>query len=179
MPISYEPHTRLAHLEDYISKIHLNLPLEEAKIQLLRCRLTGYKLVAEIGDEKYNKEYVDNLIGKSYENLSKVTGEKIIDPYADPCASQYSLLEELKSYTYWDRDSPLITLIKVEFKKVFIPTLRLLTELCRSENKYTWEEVKAELQQIMDELEVDIAWELCDTYMEKYMEKVSGLIDLR
>jgi hypothetical protein len=179
MTISYEPRTRLAHLDEYISKVHLNLPLEEAKIQLLRCRLTGYKLVAEIGDEKYTKEYVDNLIGKAYENLSKGRSEKIIDPYADPCASQYSFLEELKSYTYWDKESPLLALIKVEFKKVFIPTLRLLTELCRSENKYTWEEVKTQLQQIMDELGVDITWEQCDTYMEKYLEKVSDLIGFR
>lgn len=179
MTISYEPHTRLAHLESYVSKVHLNLPLEEAKIQLLRCRLTGYKLIAEIGDEKYNKKYVDNLIGKGYENLRKGRSEKVIDPYEDPCASQYSLLEEIKSYTYWDMESPLLALIRVEFKKVYIPTLRLLTELCKSENKYTWEEIKAQLQKIMDELEVDVSWEQCDAYMEKYIEKVSDVMDLR
>ncbi len=54
MPVTFEPHKRLEHLEDYVSKINFYLPSEEARIQLLRCRLVGYSLVAEINEEAYN-----------------------------------------------------------------------------------------------------------------------------
>ena len=42
MPVTFEPHKRLETLEDYISKIGSFQPLEEIRIQLLRCRLVGY-----------------------------------------------------------------------------------------------------------------------------------------
>ena len=48
MPVTFEPHKRLEKLEEYVTKIHLNLPADEARIQLLRCRLVGYSLIAEI-----------------------------------------------------------------------------------------------------------------------------------
>lgn len=48
MPVTFEPHKRLVTLEDYVHKIDAYLPLNEIKIQLLRCRLVGYSLAAEI-----------------------------------------------------------------------------------------------------------------------------------
>ena len=178
MSITFDPSIRLAHLENYVRNVHVNLPIEEAKIQSLRCRLVSYKLASEIGDEKLTKEYLNDIFKIVYNNLSKVAEEEVTDPYRDPCGSQYMLLDELRSYTYRDRKDPFITFIRAEFKCIFIPTLRLFTELCRSENKYSWEEVRAQLEQIMVELEVNIRWEDCEAYLEKYLKKVSPLLGL-
>jgi hypothetical protein len=164
-------------MESYVRKIHLNLPFEEARIQLLRCRLVGYKLIAELG-EGHTRAIIDELMGEAYENL-RGSGREISDPYLDPCASQYLLLEELKSYAYRDRSDRFMAFIRAEFKKVLIPTLRLLTELCRSENKYPWHEVKLQLQRVMDELGVEANWEECDAYLEGYLSKVSGVLEIR
>ena len=57
--------------------------------------------------------------------------------------------------------------------------MRLLTELCKSENKYSWEEVKAQLQPIMDALKVEVTWEECDAYLERYLEKISAMLEIR
>lgn len=61
MPVTFEPHVRLEHLENYVRNVHLNLPLEEARVQLLRCRLVGYSILAELKEEGYTKKYIDQL----------------------------------------------------------------------------------------------------------------------
>ena len=179
MVVSFQPEARLNHLEQYVLSIHLNLPFEEARIQLLRCRLVAYKLAAELNDGIHNKSYVDALMGGAYKKLGENVGRQIEDPYLDPCAFQYDLLDELRSYSYRDRSDHFIKFLRSEFKKIFIPTLRLLTELCKSENKYTWEEVKAQLQHIMDALEVTATWEECEAYLERYLAKISIVVELR
>ncbi|MCJ7443412.1 MAG: hypothetical protein MUO26_02580 [Methanotrichaceae archaeon] len=178
MNISFQPDVRLAHLEDYVLNIHLNLPFEEARIQLLRCRLVAYKLAAELNDGIHNKAYVDDLMKKAYGKLGQSGDRELEDPYLDPCASQYYLLDELRSYSYWDRSDHFMEFLRSEFKKIFIPTLRLLTELCKSENKYSWEEVKTQLQPIMDALKVTSTWDECETYLERYLDKISNIIEL-
>lgn len=175
--VSFEPKTRLSHLEEYVRHIHMNLPFDEARIQILRCRLVAYRLAAEIGDEKYNKEYVDNLMAEVYRNL-RSTGREITDPYLDPCASQYLLLEELKTYVYLDPMDRFMRFIRAEFKKLFIPTLFILTELCKSEKKYSWEEVKSQLTQIMRALGVEDTWTECDEYLQKYRSKVAVFLEI-
>jgi len=165
-------------MDSYIRKIHQSLPPEEARIQLLRCRLVGYKLVAELAEEGQTRATVDDLMAVAYKNLSVVSGSDIPDPYLTPCESQYSLLEELKSYVYRDQSERFMTFIKAEFKKVFIPTLRLLTELCHSENKYTWEEVKPQMEKVMIDLGVEVSWEECDSYLENYLKKVSQVLEI-
>jgi hypothetical protein len=176
MPVIFEPHKRLEHLEDYVKKIQLNLPPEEARIQLLRCRLVGYSLVAEIEEEAYSRKYVDQLIGQAYEALSMTTGRVVADPYMQPCKSQYMILDELKSYVSKDPDEPFMRFIRAEFKKVFVPTLRLMTDLCQSKNKYSWEEVRAELQEIMKSLNVDVTMEECEERLERYLKKVAPVL---
>ncbi|NYT02790.1 MAG: hypothetical protein GKC10_08570 [Methanosarcinales archaeon] len=177
--VTFDPKVRLSHMDSYIRKIHQSLPPEEARIQLLRCRLVGYKLVAELAMEGYTRATVDDLMAVAYENLSKVSGIEISDPYLTPCESQYSLLEELKSYPYRDQSDRFMTFIKAEFKKVFIPTLRLMTELCHSENKYSWEEVESQLEKVMVELGVEVNWPECDSYLENYLKKVSAVLNLK
>ena len=179
MAVSFEPRVRLTHLEDYVLNIHLNLPFEEARIQLLRCRLTAYKLVAELHDGIHDMKYVNAMMSKAYKTLAENSGRTISDPYLDPCASQYNLLDELRSYTYSDLSEHFLVFLRSEFKKIFIPTLRLLTELCKSENEYSWEEVKAQLQPIMDALKVEVTWEECDAYLERYLEKISAMLEIR
>ncbi len=179
MAISFEPGVRLTHLEDYVLNIHLNLPFDEARIQLLRCRLTAYKLAAELHDGIHDAKYVNAIMSEAYKNLAENSGRIIIDPFSDPCASQYNLLDELRSYAYSDLSEHFSEFLRSEFKKVFIPTLRLLTELCKSENKYPWEEVKAQLQQIMDALRVEVTWKECDAYLERYLEKISDMLELK
>ena len=176
MVVTFQPEVRLAHLEDYVLKIHLNLPFEEARIQLLRCRLTAYKLVAELHDGVHDKKYVDFVMSRAYQNLAENSGRAITDPYLDPCLFQYTLLDELKSYAYSNLSEHFLEFLRLEFKKVFIPTLRLFTELCKSENKYSWEEVKSQLQHVMNILNVEVTWQECDTYLEGYLEKISDLI---
>jgi hypothetical protein len=177
--VTFEPQTRLSHLEGYVKYIHLNLPLEEALVQALRCRLVAYKLVAEIGESGFDKDYVDRLMAEVYKNLSLVAGRAVFDPYLDPCRGQYEVLQELKTYVHRDKKEPFMVFIKAEFKKVFVPTLYLLTLLCRSEKKYPWEEVKSQLGDIMQELGVDSSWNECEEYMRKYTSKVSGVLRLK
>lgn len=98
MPVTFEPHKRLETLEDYISKIGSFQPLEEIRIQLLRCRLVGYSLVAEINEPAYSRDYIDQIFREVYRNLSEKFGQEIVDPYQDPCTSQYQILDELRSY---------------------------------------------------------------------------------
>ena len=179
MVISFQPGVRLTHLEDYVLNIHLNLPFEEARIQLLRCRLIAYKLATELHDGIHDMKYVNAIMSKAYKNLAENSGRTISDPYSDPCASQYNLLDELRSYAYSDVSEHFLEFLRLEFKKVFIPTLRLFTELCKSENKYSWEEVKAQLQQIMDTLRVEVTWEECDAYLERYLEKISDVLEIK
>lgn len=175
MPVTFEPHKRLEHLEDYVCKINSYLPVEEARIQLLRCRLVGYSLAAEISDEAYSRKYIDQIFSRAYKILSEAAGRKIADPYEDPCASQYAILDELKSYTTRDPAEPFMKFIRAEFKKVFVPTLRLMTDLCHSSNKYSWEEVKAQLQEIMISLQVDVTMKECEERLERYMKKIGRL----
>ena len=177
MPVIFEPHKRLEHLEEYVSKIHLNLPPGEARIQLLRCRLVGYSLVAEINEDAYNRKYIDQLFAQAYEALSMATGRVVADPFLDPCTSQYVILDELKSYISRDPAEPFMRFICAEFKKVFVTTLRLMTDLCQSKNKYSWEEVKTELQEIMKSLNVDVTWEECEERLERYMKKIAPIME--
>jgi hypothetical protein len=177
MPVTFDPETRLDHIADYLGRFHMNLTFEEGRVQLLRLRLTGYKLAAEIGDGEARAR-VDEMIKKGYEKLGDHWEREAIDPYDDPCQAQYDLLAELRSYVYRDLSDPFMAFIRAEFKKIFVPTLRLLTELCRSPNKYTWDQVKVQLQEIMTEIEVDVEWEVCDAYMEGYLEKVSGVLEI-
>jgi len=175
--ITFDPSTRLDHIEEYLGRFHLNLTFEEGRVQLLRLRLTGYKLAAEIGDGE-GRARVDAMIKKGYQKLGEHWERESPDPYDDPCTAQYELLAELRSYVYRDLSEPFMGFIRAEFKKIFIPTLRLLTELCRSLNKYTWEQVKRQLQEIMAEVEVDVEWEVCDAYMKGYLAKVSGILEI-
>lgn len=175
MVVTFDPHVRLRHLENYVRNIHLNLPLEEARVQLLRCRLVGYQLAAELIAEGYNKEYIDNLMADVYKTLEKSSGREVIDPYLDPCTSQYAILDELRSNAQRDLSEPFMRFLRAEFKKVFVPTLRLMTDLCVSKNKYSWEEVKDQLQEIMTLLNVEVNWEECEAHLRNYMDKVSPL----
>ena len=176
MPVTFEPHKRLVTLEDYVHKIDAYLPLNEIKIQLLRCRLVGYSLAAEINEPAYSRDYIDGIFQEVYRSLSEKFGQEIADPYQDPCTCQYQLLDELRSYGSRELSEPFLRFIRAEFKKAFVPTLRLLTDLCHSENKYSWEEMKLQLMEIMDQLHVDVTWKECEEKLEKYMKKIEGTI---
>jgi len=178
MAVTFDPETRLIHLKNYVGQLHQTLTFEEAKIQLLRVRILGYRLVADLGDERYDRSYVDDMVQDGYKTLSKRWERDVKDPFEEPCKGQYELLSELRSYIYWDRAHPFITFIRYEFKKVFIPSLRLMTELCRSENKYSWEDVKFQLQDIMNELEVTVDWEESEANLGIYLQKISGLLEI-
>jgi len=176
MTVSFDPHLRLEHLENYVLKIHQNRPLEEARIQLLRCRAVGYSLASEMKNEGYSKKSIDVLMAEAYKNLRNATGVDVVDPFVDPCASQYQILDELRSYTQREMTWHFREFLITKFKKTFIPTLRLLTEFCRSENKYSWEEIKAQLQEIMMRLEVSVSWDECEAHLSRYMEKVAPIL---
>jgi hypothetical protein len=177
MTITFEPHKRLEHLKDYVGKIDSYLPLEEATIQLLRCRLVGYSLAAEMKEETSTKKCVDQVISQAYQTLSERAGRIISDPYTDPCTSQYLILDELKSYVSRDPGEPFMKFIRAEFRKVFVPTLRLMTDLCKSNNKFTWEEVKDQLQEIMESLNVDVTWADCEERLDRYMRKIEPVLE--
>ena len=177
MPVTFEPHKRLETLEDYLGRIQSTLPLEEIRIQLLRCRIVGYSLAAEINEPPYSREYIDQIFCQIYQSLSDKYGQEIADPYLDPCASQYQILDELKSYLSRDIGEHFMAFVRSKFKKAFVPTLRLLTDLCRREDKYTWDEVKEELQGIMLEMKVDVTWEECEERLERYMKKIKPIMD--
>ncbi|MDD4093456.1 MAG: hypothetical protein PHF94_02440 [Methanothrix sp.] len=174
--MTFEPHKRLEKLLEYISKIHVNLPADEARIQLLRCRIVGYSLIAEINEEAYSRRYIDQIFREAYSNLTKATGREIVDPYQDPCKSQYLILDELESYRLREPAERFMVFIRAEFKKVFVPTLALMTDLCPSEKKYSWEEVKAELQEIMKGLKVDVTWSECEEQLERYLKKIEPVL---
>jgi hypothetical protein len=176
MAVTFDPHLRLKHLENYVRNIHLNLPLEESRVQLLRCRLVGYRLAAELKEEGYTKKHIDDLMAQVYQTLRESAGREVIDPYVDPCASQYAILDELRSYAQRDLSEPFMRFLRAEFKKVFVPTLRLMTDLCEGKNKYSWEEVKVQLQEIMMLLNVDVNWEECEVHLMKYLKKVAPLL---
>ncbi len=176
--VSFDPHTRLEHLEEYLRRIHRNIPLDEARIQLLRCRLVAYKLIAEIGESAYDKSYVDRLMSEIYDNLSELTGIRLVDPYKNPCESQYQILEELRSYRYRDPNERFMRFIKEEFKNIFVPTLFVLTYLCKSEKKYSWSEIKLQLQEIAMELGIEISWEECEEELRNYARKVFPVLDI-
>lgn len=176
--VKFDPRTRLAHLEEHLRRIHRNLPLEEARIQLLRCRLVAYRLIADIGDSTYDKSYVDRLMSEIYGKLSELSGVKLTDPYTNPCESQYQILEELKSYRYRDPNERFMRFVREEFREIFIPTLFLLTYLCRSEKKYTWEEVKSQLDGIMRDLGVVVSWDECEEELKRYARKVFPVLDI-
>jgi hypothetical protein len=176
MPVTFEPHKRLEDLEDYVSKIQINLPIEEARIQLLRCRLVGYSLIAEINEKAYNRQYIDQIFHKAYSNLSQAAGREISDPYENPCESQFQILDELLSYHLRDPSERFMVFIRAEFKKAFVPTLRLLTDLCQSEKKYTWSEVKEQLQDIMKGLDVDVTWMECEERLQRYLMKIEPIM---
>jgi hypothetical protein len=176
MAVTFDPHIRLEHLESYLNELPLKLPFPEARIQLLRCRVVGYSLAAELLAEGYTREHIDRIMASAYQNLAEKTGREVVDPYLDPCASQYALLDELRSYSLRGVDEPFMIFLRAEFKKVFVPTCRLLTELCKSEKKYSWEEVKSQLQEIMEALDVPVDWEECEAHLQRYMEKVGPLL---
>jgi hypothetical protein len=176
MAVTFDPHVRLKHLENYVRNIHLSLPLEEARIQLLRCRLVGYQLVSELIEEGYTMDYIDGLMASVYKKLEESAGREVIDPYLDPCASQYAILDELRSYAQRDLTEPFMRFLRAEFKKVFVPTLRLMTDLCKGGNKYSWEEVKDQLQEIMVLLNVEVNWDDCETHLKRYMIKILPLL---
>jgi len=178
MAVTFEPHTRLKHLEEYVTKIHLKLPPDEARVQLLRCRVVAYGLIAEISESTYSKRYVDQIFAQAYRNLSESTGRNLRDPFSDPCTSQYQILDELRSYGNRDMPETFLRLVRAEFKKAFVPTMRLLTELCHSENKYSWEEVKQQLVEIMDQLGVDVTMKECEEKLEKYLIKVEPVLGI-
>ncbi|VVB71537.1 Uncharacterised protein [uncultured archaeon] len=116
-------------------------------------------------------------MSQAYQNLWEATGRKAPDPYKDPCASQYLLLDELRSYASRDLSAPFMRFLRAEFKKVFVPTLRLMTDFCKSEKKYSWEEVKSQLQEIMLTLEVDVSWKECEARLDHYLYKVAPLLE--
>lgn len=177
MTVTFEPHKRLEHLADYTGKIDSYLPFEEARIQLLRCRLVGYSLIAEMKEEPYTRKYIDQLISQAYQTLSAKADREIVDPYEDPCTSQYIILDELRSYVSRDLSEPFMRFIRAEFKKVFVPTLRLMTDLCESNNKYSWEEVKDQLVDIMKSLNVDVTWKECEERLDRYMKKIEPVLE--
>jgi hypothetical protein len=172
--VSFDPHKRLEGLESYLKT--LKIPLQEARIQLLRCRLVGYSLAAELMAEGWTKGDIDRIMAEAYQSLREKTGQEVVDPYLDPCASQYSILDELRSYSLRSIEEPFMVFLRAEFKKVFVPTCLLLTELCKSENKYSWEEVKSQLQEIMEMLDVPVDWEECESHLQRYMKKVGPLL---
>jgi len=53
-----------------------------------------------------------------------------------------------------------------------------MTDLCQREEKYSWDEVKIELQEIMQEMEVDVTWEECEERLDRYMKKIKPLMGL-
>jgi hypothetical protein len=177
MSVTFEPHKRLETLEDYISKIGSFLPLEETRIQLLRCRLVGYSLVAEINETAYSRDYVDQIFRKVYRDLSEKFGKEIVDPYQDPCTSQYQILDELMSYISRDLGEHFMAFVRSKFKQAFIPTLCLMTDLCQREDKYSWQEVTMQLQEIMQEMEVDVTWEECEERLERYLKKIEPVLE--
>lgn len=178
MAVTFDPHLRLEHLEGYVRNIHLNRPVEEARVQLLRCRLVGYSIVAELKEEGYTKKYIDQLMVQAYQKLWTETGKEVADPYKEPCVSQYMILDELRSYASRDPSTHFMRFLRAEFKKVFVPTLRLMTDLCKSENKYSWNEVVAQLQEIMTMLKVDVTWEECEARLTRYMGKVGPILEI-
>jgi hypothetical protein len=157
--VTFDPHIRLEHLESYLKSIPLKLPFPEARIQLLRCRVVGYSLAAELMAEGCTRKHIDEIMASAYQNLRERTGREVVDPYLDPCASQYALLDELRSYSLRSIEEPFMIFLRAEFKKVFVPTCRILTELCQSEKKYSWVEVRSQLQEIMEMLDVPVDWE--------------------
>jgi len=174
--VTFDPHIRLKHLENYLQNLPLKLPFPEARIQLLRCRVVGYSLAAELVAGGYSREDIDRTLSAAYQNLAEKTGQEVVDPYLDPCASQYAILDELRSYSQRSIEEPFMIFLRAEFKKVFVPTCRLLTELCKSEKKYSWEEVKSQLQEIMEMLDVPVDWEECEAHLQRYMKKVEPLL---
>lgn len=88
------------------------------------------------------------------------------------------ILDELRSYASRDLSEPFMRFLRAEFKRVFVPTLRLMTDLCKSKNKYSWEEVIAQLQEIMKNLKVDVSWEECEARLKRYMNKVIPLLEI-
>ena len=66
--------------------------------------------------------------------------------------------------------------LRSKFKKALIPTLRLMTDLCQREDKYSWNEVKVLLQEIMQEMEVDVTWGECEERLERYLKKIEPLM---
>jgi len=176
MSVSFDPKTRLKHLENYVAKVHLNLPPEEAEIQLLRCRLVAYSLASQLKSEGFSRKYVDDLMEGAYKTLGEKAGKELKDPYADPCASQYLILDRLRAFAQRDPAEPFMIFLRAEFKKVFVPTMRLLTDMCTSKNKYSWEEVKYQLQEIMKLLQVDVNWEECESHLKRYLEKVAPIL---
>lgn len=177
MPVTFEPKKRLEHLEEYLKFIHLNLPIEEARIQLLRCRIVGYGLVAEISEVAYNRAFVDQMFQIAYGNISEKAGRRIEDPYLDPCSSQYLILDELRSYLAREPSGRFMTFVRSEFKKAFVPTMWLMTYLCRSEKKYSWDDVKLQLQEIMQGLGVDVTWKECEEKLGRYIEKTKPIFE--
>ena len=67
--------------------------------------------------------------------------------------------------------------IRAEFKKVFVTTLRLMTDLCQSKNKYSWEEVKVQMQEILTGLNVDVTWVECEERLMRYLKKISPVME--
>jgi hypothetical protein len=136
----------------------------------------GYSLAAELMAEGWTKGDIDRIIAAAYQSLREKTGWEVVDPYLDPCASQYAILDELRSYSLRGKEEPFMVFLRAEFKKVFVPTCRLLTELCKSEKKYSWEEVRSQLQEIMEMLDVPVDWEECEAHLQRYMKKVGPLL---
>jgi len=68
--------------------------------------------------------------------------------------------------------------VRAKFKQAFVPTLRLMTDLCQREEKYSWDEVKVQLQEIMQEMQVDVTWEECEERLDRYMKKIRPLMGL-
>ncbi|MBN1322596.1 MAG: hypothetical protein JW986_01160 [Methanotrichaceae archaeon] len=176
MAVSLDPQLRLEHLKNYVSNIHQALPFQEARVQLLRCRLVAYRLAAMV-PEGWSREDVDGIFAQAYENLQEV--ESIVDPYLDPCSSQYDLLEWLRSLAYREVDPLLLAFIRAEFRKAIVPTLFLLTALCPSRNKYSWEEVQRQLLEIMGLLSLEISWSECQAYLDSYLDHVSDLLEIK
>ncbi|MGV8175043.1 MAG: hypothetical protein ACP5OU_05015 [Methanothrix sp.] len=179
MPVTFEPHERLKALEDYLKRIDSFLPLEEIKIQLMRCRIVGYSLVAEINEPAYSRDYIDQIFREVYQRISEKFGQEIADPYLDPCTSQYQILDELRAYLFRDMGERFMEFVRYKFKQAFVPTLRLMTYLCRQEDKYSWQDVKVQLQEIMQEMGVDVTWEECEERLERYMKKIKPVLGMK
>ncbi|OPY53457.1 MAG: hypothetical protein A4E49_01422 [Methanosaeta sp. PtaU1.Bin112] len=57
-----------------------------------------------------------------------------------------------------------------------MPSLRSMTDLCKSNNKFTWEKVKDLLQEILESLNVDVTWADCEECLDRCLRKIKPVL---